>query len=53
MQEALQRALAWHAAEEADRLDHALQHLLADTTPAHLLAALGRALTHTTGAVPC
>jgi hypothetical protein len=53
VQEAVHRALARHAAEEANRLDRALQHLLAGTTPPQLLAALGRSLTHTTGAGPC
>ncbi|MFE5220820.1 hypothetical protein ACFQ9U_29490 [Streptomyces sp. NPDC056568] len=50
---ALHRALARHAAEEADRLDRAVQHLLAHTTAPHLLAALGRALTHAPGVAPC
>ncbi|MFD5519631.1 MULTISPECIES: hypothetical protein [Streptomyces] len=53
VQEVVHRALARHAAEEAERLDRALQHLLADTTPPQLLAALGRALAHPTGAAPC
>ncbi|MER5384260.1 hypothetical protein ABT040_28975 [Streptomyces sp. NPDC002688] len=53
VQEAVHRALARQANEEADRLDRALRHLLASTTPPHLLAALGRAITHTTGAAPC
>lgn len=53
VQEAVRRALARHAAGEADRLDRALQHLLASTTPPYLLAALRRSLTHTTGAAPC
>jgi hypothetical protein len=53
VQDAVHRALAQHADEEADRLDRALQHLLTGTTPPHLLAALGRILTHTCGAVPC
>ncbi|MFD9280265.1 hypothetical protein ACFWD7_23675 [Streptomyces mirabilis] len=53
VQEAVHRALAQHAAEEAERLDRALQHLLAGTTPPQLLAALGRMLTHTSGAAPC
>lgn len=42
VQEAVHRALARHAVEEAERLDRALQHLLAETTPPHLLAAPGR-----------
>ncbi|MFG2957616.1 hypothetical protein ACGF5O_28345 [Streptomyces sp. NPDC048291] len=45
VQEALQRALAEHADREADRLDHAVRQLLAHTTPAHLLSAVGHALT--------
>ncbi len=53
VQEAVHQALARHADQEADRLDRALQHLLAGTTPPHLLAAVGRMLTHTTGAAPC
>jgi hypothetical protein len=50
---ALHRALAQHASDEADRLDRALQQLLAHTTPAHLIAAVGHALTRTSGAAPC
>ncbi|MFJ8510200.1 hypothetical protein [Streptomyces avermitilis] len=50
---AVHRALARYASDEADRLDQAIHHLLAHTTPPHLLAALGRALTHTPGAAPC
>ncbi len=42
---ALHRALAQHADQESDRLDHAVRELLAHTTPAHLLAAVGHALT--------
>ncbi|NEB04229.1 hypothetical protein [Streptomyces sp. SID13726] len=42
---ALHRALAERADQEADRLDHALRQLLAHTTPAHLLSAVGHALT--------
>jgi hypothetical protein len=49
---ALHRALAQHASDEADRLDRAVQHLLAGTTAAHLLAAVGHALTRTPGAAP-
>ncbi|MFF0087780.1 hypothetical protein ACFYR1_50480 [Streptomyces canus] len=45
MQRALYRALAERADQEADRLDHALRQLLAHTTPAHLLSAVGHALT--------
>ena len=52
MKLALHRALAQHAGEEADRLDRAVQHLLAHTTAAHLLAAVGHALTRTPGAAP-
>ncbi|MFJ4910072.1 hypothetical protein ACIQCR_32480 [Streptomyces sp. NPDC093249] len=50
---ALHRALAQHASDEANRLDRALQQLLAHTTPAHLVAAVGHALTRTSGAAPC
>lgn len=53
LQQAVQRALDQHARDEADRLDHALHHLLATTTSPHLLAALARALTHTPGATRC
>lgn len=52
VQLALHRALAQHASDEADRLDHAVQQLLAGTTAAHLLAAVGHALTLTSGAAP-
>ncbi|MEV5107563.1 hypothetical protein AB0K55_37320, partial [Streptomyces massasporeus] len=44
--EALQRALATHTDRENHLLDHAVRHLLARTTPAHLLSAVGHALTH-------
>ncbi|MFG2351514.1 hypothetical protein [Streptomyces phaeochromogenes] len=50
---AIHRAFARHSREEANRLDQAVQHLLAHTTAPHLLAAIGRALTHAPGAVPC
>ncbi|MFS8202567.1 hypothetical protein ACLVWQ_28235 [Streptomyces sp. CWNU-52B] len=53
LQLALRRALARHNSEEAGRLDQELQHLLTHTTTLHLLAAVGRALTHTPGAAPC
>jgi hypothetical protein len=53
MQLALHRALARHATDEADRLDQAVQHLLADTTASHLLAAIGRVLTRTPGGTRC
>lgn len=46
---ALDRALARHASEEADRLDRAVGELLAHTTSAHLLTALGRALSRHPG----
>ena len=49
---ALHRALAQHASDESDRLDRAVQQLLASTTAAHLLAAVGHALTRTPGAAP-
>ncbi|AZM57370.1 hypothetical protein DMA15_00040 [Streptomyces sp. WAC 01529] len=47
---AIHRALDRHDRDEAARLDQAIQQLLADATPAHLLAAVGRALTHIPGA---
>ncbi|SHH31687.1 hypothetical protein SAMN05444521_0103 [Streptomyces sp. 3214.6] len=50
---ALQRALVRRVGEEAERLDHVVQNLLAHTTAPHLLAAVGRALTRTPGAAPC
>ncbi|MEU6807725.1 hypothetical protein ABZ920_01605 [Streptomyces sp. NPDC046831] len=43
---AVHRALATHAEQEADRLNHAVRRLLAHTTPAHLLSAVGHALSH-------
>ncbi|MFF3403538.1 hypothetical protein ACFYW6_34215 [Streptomyces sp. NPDC002659] len=46
LQQAIHRALACHARQEAQRLDRALQFLLAHTTPDRLLAAVGRTLTH-------
>ncbi|MFJ8948195.1 hypothetical protein ACIRG4_34000 [Streptomyces sp. NPDC102395] len=49
---ALYRALAQHASDEDDRLDRAVQQLLAGITAAHLLAAVGHALTRTPGAAP-
>jgi hypothetical protein len=42
---ALHRALAQHADQEADRMDRAVRELLSRTTPAHLLSAVGHALT--------
>ncbi|MFJ8637229.1 hypothetical protein [Streptomyces sp. NPDC093568] len=45
VREALHRDLAEHADREADRLDRAVRQLLAGTTPAHLLSAVGHALT--------
>jgi hypothetical protein len=50
---AVHRALAKHDSAEADRLDRAVQQLLTHTTAPHLLAALGRALTHTPGDTQC
>ncbi|MGW1543256.1 hypothetical protein ACWCPM_23965 [Streptomyces sp. NPDC002309] len=41
---ALHRALATYADQETDRLDRAVRQLLAHTTPAHLLSAVGHAL---------
>lgn len=45
VRQALHRVLAEHADREADRLDHAVRQLLLHTTPAHLLSAVGHALT--------
>ncbi|MEU6182937.1 MULTISPECIES: hypothetical protein [Streptomyces] len=45
LHEALHRALAEHADRETDRLDRAVRQLLTGTTPAHLLSAVGHALT--------
>lgn len=42
---ALHRALAEHADQETDRLDRAVCQLLAHTSPAYLLSAVGHALT--------
>ncbi|MGY3206296.1 hypothetical protein [Streptomyces sp. TE5632] len=42
---AVHRALAEHADQEAGHLDRAVRRLLAHTTPAHLLSAVGHALT--------
>ncbi|WP_208614541.1 hypothetical protein [Streptomyces regalis] len=42
---AVHRALAEHAEQENDRLDRAVHRLLAHTTPAYLLSAVGHALT--------
>ncbi|MER7183597.1 hypothetical protein ABT404_29695 [Streptomyces hyaluromycini] len=47
---ALHRALAQHASHEAARLTEAVRQLLARTTAAHLLTAVGHALTRTPGA---
>ncbi|MEU0073780.1 hypothetical protein ABZ027_30160 [Streptomyces sp. NPDC006332] len=49
LKQALDDALARHASNEADRLDRALGELLAHTTSAHLLAAVGRTLSHHPG----
>ncbi|MFJ8719486.1 hypothetical protein ACIRD9_41030 [Streptomyces violaceus] len=46
VREALQRALTAHADRETEHLDRAVRRLLARTTPAHLLSAVGHALTH-------
>lgn len=43
---AIHRALAEHTAQETDRLNRAVCQLLAHTSPAHLIAAVGHALTH-------
>ncbi|MEU4494202.1 hypothetical protein AB0F96_12320 [Streptomyces sp. NPDC023998] len=45
LQQTIHRALARHARQEAERLDHALKALLDRTTPDQLLAAVGRTLT--------
>jgi hypothetical protein len=47
---ALDRALARHASDEADRLDRAVGELLAHTTSVHLLTSLGRVLSRHPGA---
>ncbi|MFI5680057.1 hypothetical protein [Streptomyces cellulosae] len=44
VEQALHRALAQYADQEADRLDRAVRELLAHTTPAHLISAVGHAL---------
>lgn len=44
MELALHRALAEHADRETERLDRAVRQLLAHTSPAYLLAAVGHAL---------
>ncbi|MFG2134988.1 hypothetical protein ACGFNV_45635 [Streptomyces sp. NPDC048751] len=49
---ALHRALTQHASDEADRLNRAVRQLLAGTTAAHLLTAVGHVLTRTPGAAP-
>lgn len=46
LQQTIHRALARHARQEAQRLDRALQFLLAHTTPDQLLTPVGRTLTH-------
>lgn len=53
LQLAVHRALARHGSEEANRLDQEVQRLIAHTTASHLLAAIGRALTHAPGAASC
>ena len=45
VRQALHRALAEHADREADRLDHAVRQLLLHSSPAHVLSAVGHALT--------
>ncbi|MGW8747578.1 hypothetical protein [Streptomyces sp. NPDC055794] len=44
---ALHQRLTQHDREESDRLSRAVNHLLAGTTPARLLTAVGHALTRT------
>jgi hypothetical protein len=46
LQQTIHRALARHARQEAEHLDHTLKALLAHTTPDQLLTAVGRTLTH-------
>jgi hypothetical protein len=53
VQQAIHRALTCRARQEAEHLDRALQMLLARTTPARLLAAAGRILTHNPLEVDC
>lgn len=43
-EQTIHRALARHARQKAEHLDHALQALLAHAAPDQLLAAVGRAL---------
>ncbi|MGJ3558093.1 hypothetical protein ACR6C2_00690 [Streptomyces sp. INA 01156] len=45
LERAVHRALAEHTDHEVKRLEHELRRLLAHTTPARLLAAMGHALT--------
>ncbi|MFJ8608059.1 hypothetical protein ACIRH0_12770 [Streptomyces sp. NPDC093675] len=42
---AVRQALAQHIDQDADRLERAVRHLLAHTTPGQLLSAVGHALT--------
>ncbi|MFK4156992.1 hypothetical protein ACI2LV_34095 [Streptomyces fungicidicus] len=48
LERAIHRALAEHTDQEVKRLEHEVRRLLAHTVPAHLLAAMGRALTQDT-----
>ncbi|MFJ4691737.1 hypothetical protein [Streptomyces sp. NPDC088766] len=50
--QSVHHALARHATDESARLNRAVQELLTSTTLAHLLAAVGHALTRDTGAAP-
>ncbi|MFD6327022.1 hypothetical protein ACFWOL_30205 [Streptomyces sp. NPDC058442] len=45
LERAVHRALAGHTEHEVKRLEHEVRRLLAHTVPAHLLAAMGHALT--------
>ncbi|GAA5215858.1 hypothetical protein [Streptomyces thinghirensis] len=52
LERALRQKLTQCDREEADRLSHAVDHLLTSTTPARLLTAVGHALTRSPGAAP-
>ncbi|WP_324606219.1 hypothetical protein [Streptomyces sp. NRRL B-24720] len=53
VQQAVRRALAQQARQDTESIDHAVRQLLTRADAAHLLAALGRALTSTPGAPRC
>jgi hypothetical protein len=48
LERAVHRALAEHTDQEVKRIEHEVRRLLAHTVPAHLLAAMGHALTQDT-----